>query len=324
MRKRWKVCHYGQEQGVITVEACLALPVFLCFFFMLLYLCKVACILISLEQAAGQTARHLAAASYPLTFINEYIDDRMENTSIIQLAEPAAAKMVDLVSMELDLAENSLGAVLWGDLRDDLAAMLFKAFKNQVPADYYTGLDNLIKDAFLDQYENLTNGGKELLAAHLVNSYLDHKFVNPANVTIRLVELPKGQAEYEHRRSQALYRETGLLPDQDFGPDDVVVQLEYDLNIPLPFFRDRSAKLRATAIERAWLIGGNGVYTQEQEGLDWLKKSQRTEYVYKARTGRKYHPYKACAYLQKSCLTITKEEAEKLGLTKHQNCPNRF
>lgn len=322
MITRTSVAKHKREAGVITVEACISLPIFLCFFFLLLYLTKVACILITLDQAASETARHLAAASYPLTFVNEYIDERMEEVSVINLAQAGSLKFTDAVSGELK--EDSLTGILWGNIKDDTAEALFQAIKSQVPENSYTGLDNLIKDTFLNQYESLTNQGKNQLVGHLVNNYLDFKQLNPDNLTIRLVELPKGEAEFEHRKTDPIYPGVGLLPERDFTSDDVVIQLEYELSIPIPFFQDRVAKLRATAIERAWTHGGNGIYTSTAEGLDWLKKGQKQEYFYKARTGKKTHTNKDCVYLQKSRITITKEEAGQMGLTPHANCPNRF
>lgn len=310
------------EAGIITVEACISLPIFLSFFFLLLFVTKVACILVALDHAASQTASHLATASYPLTFVNEYIDERIEEVSIINFVQPGSIKLTDAVSAELK--KDSLAGIVWGSIKNDTAQALFQAVKRQVPENSLESLDSVIKDIFLTQYESLTNAGKNQLAGHLVNNYLDFKHLNPDNLTIRLVELPKGEAEFNHRKADLIYQEIGLIPERDFNRDDVVIQLEYEINIPIPFFQDRSAKLRATAIERAWSQGGNGIYTSKEEGLDWLKKGQEQKYVYKARTGIKYHTKKDCAYLQKSCITITKEEAEKMGLTLHDNCPNRF
>jgi len=313
--------HTG-EKGVITVEACISLPIFLCFFFLLLYLTKAACILLSLDNAAGQTAKHLAAASYPLTFINEYVDERMENASIINIAQVASLKLTDKAIGSLQ--EDSLTGLLGGGIKEQAADALFQTIKSGVPTSYYEGLDSLIKNTLLTQYEDLANQGKYLLAAQLVTEYLDPRYVDPEKLNIRLVELPKSQAEYEHRRQHNIYQEIEVLPDRDFTSDDVVIQLEYELNVPIPFWRDRTAKLRATAIERAWTYGGNGVYTSDREGLDWLKKGQPQVNVYKARTGQRYHSRPDCQYLQKSCLTLSREEAGKMGLTPHVNCPNRF
>jgi len=319
--KKRKWFNSNDEAGVITVEACLALPVFLCFFFLLLYLTRIACLMINLDHAASQTAKHIAASSYPLSFVNEFIDDNMEDFSVINICKTEAKIYTEVIAK--DLKKNSLPWVIWGFFKDDIAKAFFETLKSQVPEDSYGSLDEAIKARFLQEYEELTNTGKNDLAGHLLKEQLNFSQIEPELLTIKVVELPKSEFEFDLRRNDPHYQETGLIPGQDFTKDDVVIQLEYNLKIPIPFFQDKAVKLRSTAIERAWTNGSNGVYTKSKEGLDFLNKD-KNHYVYKARTGSKYHIYPDCAYLQKSCITITLEEAKEMKLTKHANCPNRF
>lgn len=301
---------YTTQPGVITVEASIALPIFLGFFFLLLYLTKAACIMLALDHAAVQTARHLAAASYPLAIIDEYVEERIEE----KVSQVISGKM----------PENTLSRILWGIQEEEDAESLLQTVMTSLTKEAGREAERLIKDNLLSQYNKLVQGGKNQLAAVLVQHYLDARLLNPDKLSIQMVKLPIEKTGLSQPGKAEEYAGTGLVPDDDFSEDDVVIQLEYELSLPIPFYRDRPIRLVATAIERAWLQGGDGVYTEKEEGLDWLKKGSQAAYVYKARNGTKYHLFKDCAYLQKSCLPLTKDEALEQGLDLHKNCPYRF
>lgn len=99
--------------------------------------------------------------------------------------------------------------------------------------------------------------------------------------------------------------------------EDVVLELEYDFNINLPFWGKGVNIIRTAAIERAWLYGGNSNYTRSAErGLDKINDS---EIVYITRTGERYHRSN-CRYLRMSKGPITIREAKKAGYTPCQIC----
>ena len=58
--------------------------------------------------------------------------------------------------------------------------------------------------------------------------------------------------------------------------------------------------------------------------IDSVSYTHLNKTYYRARTGKKYHAYYYCEYLNKSCIPITLEEALEKGLTYHENCPYRF
>lgn len=312
----------NKESGVITVEACLVLPIFLCFFFLLLYLTRIACIMITLDQAAAQTAKHLAAASYPLSFINDFIDEKFESDGFtISVAKGTSKYVADVIAKK---NSNKLGGIIWGGLKDDLINSLFEIIQQNIPQEYNKGFDSLISEIFLTEYTNLTNNVKYELVGDVLYNYLDTSMIKPEQLKICLLELPKGEAEFLHRKDDPIYQSMNVIPGEDFSREDVVVQLEYELQIPIPFYQDKTIKLRSTAVERGWTAGGNGVYTRSKEGLEFERWKKGQFIVYRARTGKKYHIHRDCFYLQKSCIPLLMEEAKEMELTVHVNCPRPF
>ncbi len=324
LRKKSKASHRQlkiRTAGSITLEACVALPIFLCFFFMLLYIIRLACLLIALDHAATQTAKHLAACSYPLSFVNDYIDECFEDEGlVIKLINKAGKKGVKEIRKQ---EKNNLADILMGSVQEELLNGMLNDFKNSLSKEDTDGFNALIRDFFLTHYEALTNDLKYGLTQDILTAYLDSALLDPQQVEIRFLELPKGKAEFKYRWDDPLYEIVKMDPVVDFSNDDVVIQIEYPMRIPIPFFQDKYIKLRSTAVERAWLHGGNGVYTKAKEGPP-LSEYFGNKTYYRARTGKKYHAYYYCEYLNKSCIPITLEEALEKGLTYHENCPYRF
>ena len=66
-----------KKNGSVTIEAVLTFPLFLSFFIIILYIIRMAAIQVVLNHAAGETAKQLAALSYPVALINEMEDEHL-------------------------------------------------------------------------------------------------------------------------------------------------------------------------------------------------------------------------------------------------------
>ncbi len=61
----------SQHAGSVTVEASVAMPFFIIFVMLFVFLIKVAWVSLDLNYAVNETARQIASVCYPISFINE-------------------------------------------------------------------------------------------------------------------------------------------------------------------------------------------------------------------------------------------------------------
>lgn len=301
------------DKGSITVEASIVLPMFISVFFILLFMVKLVCTEILLDHAVGETAKELAASAYPLSFINEFEDEKLAlygNVKIPTLEE----ELEKLVRPDGILSPgNILETVASGDFR----SKEFTGAVKEILADYRKGIIGGIVDGITPAYWNVKAACKYYIADKLLKEQLDNTFFDVGKAKLRLVELPQGEAEFSARSGSGLYEGFGLKPGYDFDRSDVVIQVEYDYKVKLPFVKDISIGMVHTAVEKAWLKGSNGVITVAEEGFDLEDPSG--EVVYITRTGIRFHEGN-CRYLRKSKLPTTVGEAEAKGYTPCKVC----
>lgn len=181
----------------------------------------------------------------------------------------------------------------------------------QLPANFLPELNTLLSEGFNTSYHDLKGQGKYRIAEELLKQYLTGSLVKKDYLILRQVELPASDPEFESRKKSADDTSETLIPGKDYDQDDVVIQVEYHFRVPLPFAKQPLA-LRHTAVEKAWLYGGNGVYTNQAEKGIFSETGQT---VYITRTGSKYH-LRGCMYLRKSKIPIYLADAKK----DHQPC----
>ncbi len=322
------------NKGSLTVEACIALPVFLCFFYLLLFFVKIACINITLDHAVKETAQQLAAVTYPVSYVNEYIDREVAKGKVFENFFAKEFKKVQDFH-DRKVKETIITRIMTGEFAEIDVAKNIEEMGQIINKDLNTGLQGLVMQALLPPITELKEVGQYELAQKILNGYLANSKIQQEKLSLNLVELPQGCAEYQLKKDRAWYQGIGLVPDEDFARDDVVIQLEYKFKIPLPFFGQKEVLLRHTAVEKAWLKGSNGVYTGSKKdeklklpalckGNDPEKKDQDVEvYVCKSDTPV-YHTRPDCDYLGSQITIMTLEEAEKKGKRPHKGCPFRF
>ena len=279
----------NDRKGSLTVEAAIILPLFLCFSFFMVFVIKTACIHVSLDHAVRETAKEIAATAYPLSFMNEMLDE-LENKNDGLTADFAGELLGELMTGTID--EHGLQKIL--------LELSGKEFAEHIGYDWKKQAQKEIARALLQ---------KNLIGTN----------VNAEELYLTLVEFPQSDWEFKKNRTNSEEKnseyseqgnnQTGLLPEQDFGQNDAVIELEYKLAIPLAFFKDWQITFRHAAVERAWLTGGNGVYSDRQDIGIYEQKTDE-EIVYVTRTGIKYHA-DGCRYLKKSKIPIPLEEARR-------------
>jgi len=325
----------NNNQGSLTVEASIALPVFLCFFFFLLFFIKMACVQMEIDHAVKETARQLAACTYPLNYVNDYVDNNVEKKEILENFLPREKKKIKDTTGKA-LKESLLTTLLTGEFSLPDLDKSMEDIRKSIDADIMTGYEGMAWQFLLPAIVELKETGQDELVRRILREYLSDSTVNQERLRVTLVDLPQAHVEYQYKKETAWYQETGLKPDADFSSDDVVIQVEYAFSIPLPFFGHKEILLRHTAVEKAWLKGGNGIYTADkgQEKIDLKdlvsssKSKQKSEeerevYVCKSNTGV-YHTRSDCDYLGGQYTIMTVKEAHALNKRAHAGCPYRF
>lgn len=309
--KRYK--RSRNDKGSITVEASIVLPMFISVFFILIFMVKLVCTEILLDHAVSETAKELAASAYPISLINEFEDEKLAeygNVKIPTLEE----ELERLVRPEGVLAPgNILETVVSGDFGSEEFTDAIKG----ILADYRKGIIGGIVDGITPAYWDMKTACKYYIADRLLKEQLDNPLLYGDNVKLRLAELPQGEAEFSARSGSGMYEGFGLKPGVDFDRNDVVIQVEYDYKVRLPFIKAFSIGMVHTAVEKAWLKGSNGVIAAADEGFDLEDPSGAVVYI--TRTGIRFHE-ETCRYLRKSKLPITIGEAEAKGYTPCKVC----
>lgn len=369
-----------KNKGSLTVEACIALPVFLCFFYLLLFFAKIACINIILDNAVKETAQQVAAVSYPLRLVNEYIDLEMDkgvsfdhffekgldqemNQSIDAHLDKVKESLIKNIltgkinkSSINELLEKIRGATLKKIGQSNMDQETVKDMQKAVLQSFYDKQEAIITEVCLPIYIELKQSELYYLASEIHSKYSKNSYINLDKLNITVFELPQSCAEYKYKKENLWYQGSGLKPDIDFNYDDVVIQVEYKCDIPLPFFGKKDIVLRHTAVEKAWLYGSNGVYaankederivledysgketTEAYDGIEEIEGKDATdndneededdgeEYVYICENVKKvYHTHPFCSYLNKSRFRIPLKKAQENGMRPHGGCPHRF
>lgn len=300
------------SRGSVTVEASIAFPAFLSVFFLLLFLVRFTCTGILLDYAVNETAKEIAAAAYPISFLNELEDDKLQQYGAVRIPAPEEELQRDFGYTDGENPGDIISILISGSLREGNADKLF----TDVLKDYKRGIVGYLADSITPAYWDLKAAAKYKTIKVLLQEHLDDKLIVPQNLRLRLAELPQSAAEYESRRKSGIYMKCGLTPGEDFGRDDVVIQLEYDYIVRLPFVKELNIRMVHTAVEKAWLAGGFGIVTEKQEGLDL---SSDSTIVYVTRTGIRYH-LGSCRHLHSSKIPIEINEAKAEGYTPCKVC----
>ena len=341
-------------KGSITVEACISLPVFLCFFLALAFFIRIAVINITLNHVVNESVKQLAAASYPLKFLNELEDELVLENPDYELL-PFDEELKEVRDAALEDIKDSAGEKLQGLLPDmlsgnisreeiegvflEVVALLKQEAAGKVVEDVGGGIGKFLAQKYSQQYFEAKAQAKYAAAGYLIQKFLKASDIDNSRMEYLLVMLPQSDAEMEMRSADPSYLEVsnqiGFVPDKD----DVVIAIQYKTVIPLPFFGRKEVLIRKTAVEQAWMNGSNGVYAMdlaagdEQRGNDEASKAENSvedsykklkeSTVFITRTGSRYHK-DGCIHLKRSKIPIKLSQAQKKGMLACKACYEGF
>lgn len=296
------------SKGSLTVEAALVLPLFLFAFLLFLFMLKVVYIQAALDHAVKETGREIAAVAYPLSFFNEWEDELLaegeENTFLTK-------ELKGRESSFLPVYGEYIGDIFADGFVEGNLGKLWAITNGLSGQDGRSSIENSIIKKLSAYYYDLQEDSKYVVVDTLLFKHLETYELKAENLALCLVNLPQSKNSYNNNKDDPRYQESGLFPELDFSKEDVVIQAQYNVTIPLPFLTDNTVLLKSTAVERAWLHGSNGVYTnRDEKGYLETLQNEIESTVYITRTGEKYH-LSNCRYLRKSKIPISLEEAKK-------------
>jgi hypothetical protein len=333
---------FNRTKGAVTVEACIAFPIFLCFFLLLIFLVRLICADMVLQHTANETAKQLSAAAYPVKFINELEDDVFldkENYSTPSFTEELQkAKSYIADNMETDTA-NIISMLLTGSISGEITnpdpSKAIEEISDKALKDLKSGVRTYITKQFGSDYYELKNKLKYTAVKTISEKYFEGTYLDKNKMEIILVQLPQSLAEYGIRSRDTVYKkicdDIGYIPDRD----DVVIALRYEVKIPVPLFNNRTIILEHAAVERAWINGSNGVFSKDFDNaiedsasdndpadVEDNYRRQLEETVYITNTGTKYHK-PDCPCLSSSKKPLKLSDAKEMGYKECRVCSNK-
>ncbi|RCX09599.1 TadE-like protein [Anaerobacterium chartisolvens] len=308
----------NNSRGSITVEACISFPVLLFFLLLFIFFIRIGYVSIALGHAVNETTKQLAASAYPIGMLNCLEDELFLD----------AAEGYTLPSFEDEI--SALKDKTLSDAGASLAASLLSGNAEDSTHDGMTEILEVFEAALKDYavkrlgegYYHTKHKLKNVVVIYFLNNFIDQKSVDPEKVRCSFIQIPQSNAERMLRLSNAEYlkacEQIGYTPEKD----DVVISVEYAVNIPVPFFK-RQVLLRYTSVERAWMNGRNGVYGGEADSsVEESYGSLKEDIVYITKTGSKYHK-SDCPCLSSSKIPVYIKEALEKGYGRCGVCSNK-
>lgn len=303
-------------KGSLSLEAVISFTIFISFMFMLLSIVKFSMARITLNTAVSETAKQIATASYPLSYLIEY--------------ENSINSATDKYEGEMKLTEGVSNA----DLSSNIST-LFNLDSNEVSS----AVDTItkVKDLFGDNAKNagvslvrekvaeLEGKAGAALACKVFNAYIEKSIVpfNKDNITLSIVKFP--QSEYAYKQTGTSKGYTDLELDHDsYSAEDVIIAVEYKYNFALPFLPSFEITMRDMAAEHAWLYGGSGVITNREDGIDYegFKSAvfgNDRVYLGCKLSGKRYHK-QDCFTISHGTIVVSRETAIKEEYTPCEIC----
>lgn len=305
-------------KGSLSLEAVISFTIFISFMFLLLSIVKFSLVRITLNTAASETAKQIATASYPLSYLIE--------------SENSTNKKIDAYEEKMTLTEGLSNSEIGENL-----SLLFNIDQSETTGAVNTitkikdilscGDDSVVAGESLVRslVGKLENKAGAYLACNVLNNYIEKSVLpfNKDDITLSIVKFPQSDWAYDQVKSGEEYTKLGLTEDM-YGAEDVVIAVEYRYDFALPFLPSFEIVMREVAVEHGWLYGGGGTVTNREDGIDYSKlKSivfgENQVYLGSKLAGKKYHK-KDCRTLWHGSVIISLEEAVNEGYTPCEVC----
>ncbi len=320
----------------MTVEAVLVFLVLLCCFMFMLNVAKLAVLEFEMQTIVSDVADRMAGDAYLLSKLNGWQDKQDEEliNNTIKSGFTAAvsksrtsflaaffndqfftdkSKPEDAKKAEYKLGKATIGSIV----------TIVKFYINKgINCIYEIEYDKIAAK----KIDFIQSTAESCAAQNIENAMIGF---DKNNLQLDVVKMPQTSREYESSRISLAYIAAGITPDYDFEKDDVVISLSYKYIIKLPFLGTHEIILRKTAIEKAWLNGGDGIVSFPRDDDNLLSMliddcfvfltSQNAVYV--AEGNSKFHKDDNCRnVMEANCVKISKKDADRAGYKECEIC----
>ncbi len=339
-----------QHAGSVTVEASVAMPFFVIFVMLFVFLIKAAWVSLDLNYAVNETARQIASVCYPISFINEAEDAAASEMNLVigsntpdeGVSTDSSTGWTERLSLGFiqRLAEGSTTGFDSGDILKEVISVISGVISEKT---IYSAIER-----FAGMYYRLRTEAEYAATDSIFRSYLAGTSVPGTSTTILYARFPQSNYRYAMEKAGSSPGGGIGIPHAEalISADDVVVSALCTLKIPLPFIGGRELHIRHTAVEKACLKGydrgqesflipfsktdgdpGNkeaeniNIIGQGDYGsaIDELHQDLIAVTVYITRTGTRYHRC-GCRYLARSCIPVKETEAVGKGYVSCRVC----
>lgn len=257
-----------ENKGSLTVEASLALIVFIFAFLSILYLCKFARAQIVLQHAVNQIAKEISQYSY-LTNKLGLKNDKTKSEKMIKDTDKIiseASNLMSLINSEKNELENIIDENKDYEINDYYDAIkIYKKYDdlgNKIK-DSYTKIDGdtnaFIGDAkeYLKDPKVLLNGFVEIAKDEIADFAVSKYIAAPLSTILIQKYLPRGQASANEyllklgvdRGIEGLNFDTSTIFKNG---SDIDITLIYNMSLKLPLFPERTLCFRVNASTLGW------------------------------------------------------------------------
>ncbi|GEM_PF-1174688 len=257
-----------ENKGSLTVEASLALIVFIFAFLSILYLCKFARAQIVLQHAVNQIAKEISQYSY-LTNKLGLKNDKTKSEKMIKDTDKIiseASNLISLINSEKNELENIIDENKDYEINDYYDAIkIYKKYDdtgNKIK-DSYTKIDSNINafignaKEYLKDPKVLLNGFVEIAKDEIADFAVSKYIAAPLSTILIQKYLPSGQASADEyllklgvdRGIEGLNFDTSTIFKNG---SDIDITLMYNMSLKLPLFPERTLCFRVNASTLGW------------------------------------------------------------------------
>ena len=322
-----------ENKGSMTVEAVLVFLLMLCCFMFMLNVAKIAVLEFEMQTIVSDVADRMAGDAFVIGKLNKW-QDSMDKE---QIKSTAVSGFITKASKGgTGILNELINDKLFSDKSTPEKKKKAEAKVKKVKISAVMGIVGYFVDSGVDSlygkfYSNIAGRKDEIihrLAEECAAKNVESAMIgfDKTNLQLDVVKMPQTTREYQNSAISLAYIAAGITPGVDFDKDDVVISMSYKYHIKLPFFGTHDIVLRKTAVEKAWMNGGDGIvnYPRSESKLLSMGISKLIEMGFGALTGenrvyvsggsKNYHLKESCRKLEdENYVAIAKENAEHAG-----------
>lgn len=256
------------NKGSLTVEATISMIFFLTAMLLFLLFIKISIVEYSLQNIASEATKRIASSSYIFqTIQNQFNYAEPEDEADKDNRYGKEIAKIAIKDVGGGIFNIFTGNLLEGDSAKKLTKIQGGSVKMGVDLIFSAGSLVLKSDAMQSTFFSKKRDMQDKILKEVVEGTSDlNSFVDTQKIIVEYVKYPESSSMFSARKSNDIYKNIGIDAGSYLEKEDVMVVLSYPFEMNLPFVGKQKFIITKTAIEHAWLYGGNGI-TAKSEGL---------------------------------------------------------